>query len=454
MASINNKASNVNVSKELSVYEKLCRSVMCNLLWEDEFYEDGKSNTMRIREYMKSVTKEEALSVLNESKFSNKLRHVPLFLIVQMVKRGIITSDEISNIITRVDDMSELISLYKNEEGNKATMIPHCITKGIAKAFPKFDEYQLAKYKGDKKAISLKDVIKVARPKPINKEQEELWKKVVENKLSTPDTWEVELSKSKDKKESWTRLLKEKNSKGYSKIGSLALLRNIRNIIESGVDIDILKDAINNMDISHILPYQFITANRYGKSVSKELEEKFFSCTKEMDKLTGSTVVLIDASGSMHSPLSRNSKTTRVDAASSLAAIAKEISEDVTVYSFNQKAKEIPQSFRGFALCKSIKAIGCTAAIDSTYYAIKRFRKFHNGRYPSRVIVITDEQTNADLRNSSFENLPKCCNGYLINVASYEEGIKHSTSSNWTTINGWSENILKYISVCEKEKKN
>jgi hypothetical protein len=49
-------------------------------------------------------------------------------------------------------------------------MLPAQMRKGLARAFGKFDEYQLAKYDRDG-VVKLRDVLRLARPKP-----KELWR--------------------------------------------------------------------------------------------------------------------------------------------------------------------------------------------------------------------------------------------------------------------------------------
>jgi 60 kDa SS-A/Ro ribonucleoprotein len=65
-----------------------------------------------------------------------------------------------------------------------------------------------------------------------------VWKKLTWGRLNAPDTWEVALSSGAsgtlaggaDKREAWQRLLVE------NKLGALALLRNLRNLREAGVE--------------------------------------------------------------------------------------------------------------------------------------------------------------------------------------------------------------------------
>ena len=458
MASVNKNASE-QAAKPLSDYESLKRSVMACLLWEDNFYEDGESVADRIARYMGNVTPEQAISVLEEAKFDNKLRHVPLYLMVLMAKRGILKADEVSKVITRVDDMTQLLALYQNDSANKH-MIPHSIQKGVARAFPKFDEYQLAKYKASNKAMKLRDVIRLAHPKPANTEQSQLWKKVVEGNLATPDTWEVALSKAKDskeKKDAWVRLLTTKTEDGYNKLGALALLRNLRNIISLNISDAIIKNSIKSMSAKNLLPFQFVTAQRFAPQFSAELEEKFLESARTLKSTTplkGSTIVLLDVSGSMTDTLSERGSTTRVDVAAGLGAIAREIAEDSIIYKFNTKLELVPSHVKGFSLVDSVReGYGGTSVIECTNNAIDEFRKTHDNKFPDRIIVVTDEQTNSDSdyygHVLKVTNLPKKSHGYFINVGCYEKGIEYPQSSGWTTISGWSDSVLKYIATVE-----
>jgi hypothetical protein len=78
--------------------------------------------------------------------------------------------------------------------------------------------------------VKLRDVLLLSHAKPSNAEQAALWKRLVENTLESPDTWEVALSAGKDKRETWERLLREE------KLGGVAVLRNLRLMLASGVD--------------------------------------------------------------------------------------------------------------------------------------------------------------------------------------------------------------------------
>ena len=464
-----------NQTRELTAYEKLQRSAINCLLWEDTFYEDGESIADRIKKYMKQVTPEQARSVLKEAKVDNKLRHMPLFLLVNMAKNGYLTAEDVANTITRVDDMSELLSLYwstdwKDSTGNTVKnkhTVPKSIVKGIQKALPKFDEYQLAKYRGDRYDVSLKTVIKMTHPKPENAEMEALWGRAINGNLATPDTWEVGLTNCHtpaEKKEFWTRMLTEKTEKGFNKLGALALIRNLRNMQSVNVDEDNIRSALGSASMSKILPFQLVTAARYAPQLEDVLETKLLESIDSMEKLEGDTVVLLDTSGSMRSPLSGKGETTCQDVAASMGAIIRGVCNKSIIYTFQEDIQVVPSGRKGFALIDCVRRApsGGTSVIDCTNDAVRMYKESHNGKYPARVIVVTDEQTNSDGTGRSWrrgttvklDNLPSNCNGYIINVGTYENGVGDNNSCNYVHINGWSENVLKYISAYEKFKKN
>ncbi|MBQ0112101.1 MAG: TROVE domain-containing protein [Bacteroidales bacterium] len=436
MASVNRKASvSANEDRELSPFEQLERTVNSCLLWEDNFYEDGISVSDRITGLMDKVTKEEAEKLVRQSKFDNKLRHTPLLLLCCMAKNKQLTKELVADVITRVDDMAELLSLYWID-GKKP--LPKQMVKGMQIAFSKFDEYQFGKYKGDNKEIKLRDVIRIARPKPENDEQSELWKKIVSKTLATPDTWEVELSKSRDKKASWERLLKE------NRLGALAMLRNVRNMVNSGVLASDIAVGLSEANMSKILPFQIMACARINPFTEEILDEKLIESTKDMPKLKGHTLVMVDVSGSMSSSLSSKSDMNRLDAAKTMAIILREICESCSIFKFNQIPTEIPAR-RGFALADAIgNACGGTSIYSSTKAAFERVS--HNNTV-DRIVIITDEQDNYGYDNDKVHTLTN--KGYVINIAPYENGVMYQKNSKWVHVNGFSENVIKFISKME-----
>ncbi|WP_206516922.1 TROVE domain-containing protein [Caldicellulosiruptor changbaiensis] len=105
-------------------------------------------------------------------------------------------------------------------------LIPNSLKKGVTDALHKFDEYQLAK-DNRRTTVKLRGVLFIFHPKPRDSGQADLWKRLIENKLSTPYTWETEISTKGNKKEVWEEHIDS------GKLPYMALLRNFRSIVKS-----------------------------------------------------------------------------------------------------------------------------------------------------------------------------------------------------------------------------
>ncbi|MGA2345477.1 MAG: TROVE domain-containing protein [Candidatus Sulfotelmatobacter sp.] len=413
-----------NISPEL----QLRRSVLACLLWENQFYEDGVEIGGRIAELVPRVAAEKVAALAIEGRERMKLRHAPLLLVREMARHKThraLVSETLAQIIQRADELAEFVAIYWKDG---RVPLSGQVKKGLAAAFPKFDEYQLAKYdRGG--PVKLRDVLFLCHAKPRDQAQAEVWKKLVSERLTTPDTWEVALSSGAGKREAWERLLRER------KLGALALLRNLRNMREAGVDEPLVLSALAAMSTARVLPFRFLAAARYAPQWEAALEQAMLKCVAETEKLSGKTIVLVDVSGSMTAPLSRRSEMQRTDAAYGLAVLLREIAEKVAVYSFSDNLVEVPAR-RGFALRDAIDA---SQRHNSTQLG-DAVEKLNRNEKCDRLIVITDEQAHDRVPAPTGK-------GYLINVASFKNGVGYGK---WTHIDGWSEAVIEYIRALEQ----
>jgi len=424
-------------ARHISPELQLRRSVLACLLWESQFYEDGVEIAGRIAELVPKVTVEKVAALAIEAREQMKLRHAPLLLVREMARHAThrrLVAETLERVIQRADELSEFVAIYWKDG---RVPLSAQVKKGLAAAFPKFDEYQLAKYdRGG--PIRLRDVLFLSHAKPRDAAQAGVWKKLVWGRLATPDTWEVALSESgkeggdgnkNDKREAWERLLREQ------KLGALALLRNLRNLREAGVDESLVMTALGEMNTARVLPFRFLAAARYAPQWEETLEQAMLRSVASQPKLAGRTIVLVDISGSMTAPLSRRSEMQRTDAAYGLAVLVREIAEKAAVYSFSDRVVEVPAR-RGFALRDAIDA---SQPHNGTYLG-KAVEWLNEHERYDRLIVITDEQ--------AHDSVPKPTGkGYVINVASYKNGVGYGK---WTHIDGWSEAVIEYIRTLEE----
>ena len=405
----------------LNAEQTLRRSVLSCFLWEDEFYEDGQAIADRIAALAADVDPAVVAALAIEAREAFKLRHAPLMLLCALARTGSgtsLVSETIARVIQRADELAEFLTLYWR--GGRKPLSKQ-VKKGLAAAFAKFDAYQLAKYDRDG-PVKLRDVLFLVHAKPKDEAQAALWKQVAERSLPSPDTWEVALSGGAGKRGSFERLLAER------KLGYLALLRNLRNMDQAGVDEAMVKDAIlARRGAERVLPFRYVAAARAAPRFEPWLDQALAETVLEGPVLEGRTIVLVDVSGSMGARLSAKSDLTRMDAAATLASI---IPGEVRVFTFSNAIVEIPPR-RGMA--------GVDAVIRSQPHGITLLGAAvaHVNALPhDRLIVVTDEQSHDPVPE------PTAARAILVNVASARNGVGYGR---WLHIDGFSEAVLTFV---------
>ncbi len=420
--SVGTQVSKINAERQLK------RITLAAMLWEKQFYLDGKSHAELVRELVAKIAPEKVAALALEARTKFKLRHVPLLLVRELARSGKLQATALTSVIQRPDEMSEFLSIYW-QEGK--TAVSNQVKKGLAACFNKFSEYQLAKWNKNSASIKLRDVMFLSHPKPQSVEQTELFKRVAADTLIIPDTWETQLSAGADKCETFSRLMTEK------KLGALAFLRNLRNMRDSGVNTDLIRSYASSVDVTKVLPFRYVAAARIVPEFEDMLESMMFRSLESHDKIPGKTVLVIDVSGSMFgTPISQKSDLDRFDAAAALAMLCREVCEQVEIYSFSGNAVRVAPR-RGFALRE---AISSSQQHGGTQLG-RAMETINKDTSYTRCIVFTDEQ--------SYDR-PAAPNGkgYVVNVASYENGVNHAA---WVEVNGFSEAVIEYIQALERE---
>lgn len=426
--------------------QALRRCVMSCLLWEDIAYTDGTSAANSIKGLVGKVSPETVARIAIEARTEQKLRHVPLLICREMAGLSThkhLVADTLSQVIMRPDELTEFLAIYWADNGRKT--LSGQVKKGLAKAFGKFNEYQLAKY-NRKESVSLKDVLFLCHAKPKDLEQDLLWKRLINNTLAIPDTWEVTLSGGQDKVSAWTRLISER------KLGAFAFLKNLRNMQQVGVPDLVIREGLNNLKVDMLLPIDFLKAEKYAPNYSGELEGAMFKCAAQWPKLDGHTVFVVDVSGSMQSNLSGKSEFTRMDAAASMAVLAREMCQSVSIYATaGSDPKSIHQTervsgVRGFALADRI--LKTKMRLGGGGIFTRQCLDYIKTQESSvdRIIVFSDSQ-DCDRVNKVPQPFGKY--NYIVDVSNHKHGINYNGV--WTAeISGWSESFLKFIASMER----
>jgi 60 kDa SS-A/Ro ribonucleoprotein len=421
------------VAQKVSPKLELRRTVLTCLLWEGTFYEKGGAIAARVAELVRENKAEAVAALAREARDQMQLRHVPLFLVRELARRkgtGALVAETLEHVIQRADELGEFVALYWKQ---KKEPLSAGVKRGLARAFTKFDAYQLAKYNRES-VVKLRDVLFLCHAKPKDEAQAAAWKKLVEGSLEAPDTWEVALSAQRGKKETFERLLEE------GKLGGMAVLRNLRLMIAAGVSQKLIRQRLDK-GVARVLPFRFVTAARYAPKLEDALESAMLKGVAGLPDLAGSTGLLLDVSGSMNASLSKKSETTRMDAAAGLAILLREKAEEFSLATFSDSCVELPPR-RGFALRDAMLK---SQAHASTYLkrALTHLSTLPDWKKLERLIVITDEQSHDGI-------LPAwTAKAYVVNVAPYKHGLSYGNG--WTHIDGWSERIVDYIAAVEAD---
>ena len=426
----------------------LRRAVLANLLWEDVAYMDGVSVANEIKGLIPLCPAIDVYNIALEARLMQKLRHTPLFIAVEMCKypeHKLFVKDLLPRIITRADMLTDFLAIYWRD-GKK----PICnqARKGLALAFHNFNEYKLAKYDRNA-AIKLRDVMFLVHVKPRDNYEKELFNKVANRTLTTPETWEVLLSTGKDKKESWTKLITE------GKIGGLAMLRNIANMRRAKVDKKVISEGLEKLKSSMLMPLDFLKANRMNPEFSRQIEDAMISSYANLPKLKGKTLFIVDVSGSMRARMSAKSDFSRYDAACAMAMLAANQCEDYEIvctagndWTHTGAHEHIPYPQKGFGIFEQIhdtnRRIGGGGIF--TRQCLEWCNDKFKGQKFDRIIVFSDSQ-DCDYPEKIIPK-PFGKHNYICDISAHTKGVNYKGC--WDAeISGFSEHFITYIAALE-----
>lgn len=442
------------VAAKVSKENQLRRCVMACLLWEDNAYISGESLASKIKKLVHKVDASIVAAMAIEARKEQKLRHVPLLLVRELLRHegacGSLVSDTIEQVVCRPDELSELLSLYwKTNDGKKS--LPRQLKLGLARALAKFSEYQLAKWEKPGKEVSIRDVLFLCHAKPANG-KEELYGKLANKELVHPDTWEKSISActtEAEKKAQWERLIDE------GKLGAMALLKNLRNMEQAGVGKRNVSDAISRASTAALLPIDFMRAAKAAPGYMRELESLMLRCAGACTRLPGSTILVVDVSGSMTSRLSRKTEFTRFDVAIAMAILASEVCDSLAIYATagldrtGEHLTEFVKPYRGFALADHIEKDHMRKLGGGGIFTRQCLEWIEERQEkPDRLIVFSDSQ---DCDRTKAQPKPFGERNYIVDVSCERRGVNFPGI--WDAeIRGWSDRFLSYIAEIEKQE--
>jgi len=463
------------LSPEWQLYVTVVTSSLSN-----QFYEKAEERVDRLRKLIKQCNPVFVARLAIYTRQKMNLRSIPLILVVELAKvhSGDATVKKmISEVVLRADEITELLAYYQmaNERKDikKLNRLSKQIQTGLQSAFNRFDEYQFAKYNRDTE-IKLRDALFLVHPKAKDEAQQALFNKIVNNTLETPYTWETELSalgqvqyvneneRAVAFRMKWEELIDSR------KLGYMALIRNLRNILEAGVSqqhvvkvCDMLSypDAVRK---SKQLPFRFLAAYReiskvksaYAGRVLDALEEAVTVSAENIAGFDKNTKVVIacDVSGSMQRPVSAKSKILCYDIGLMLAMLLKSRCKNAITGIFGDKWKIINVPSKSIlsnvtALYQYANEVGYST---NGYLVIEGL--IQRKEQIDKVMLFTDcqlwnsrnDQKITDLWNK-YKKISPASKLYLFDLAGYGTTPLDINQKDVYLIAGWSDKIFDMI---------
>ena len=452
----------------------------------DQFYEKAADKMQRMREL---IAKNDAAFVAKLAIYAREqmyLRSIPLVLAVELAKQqsGNDVVGKLTNrVVQRADEITELLAYYAIANGRtevkKLNKLSKQLQKGLAAAFNKFDEYQFAKYNRDA-VVKLKDALFLVHPKAKDEAQQALFNKIVKDELQVAYTWETELSALGQQKYDTAELKKAAVKAKWeelifsNKVGYMATMRNLRNILEAEVSKEALEKVCayiaNEKAVANSkqLPFRFLAAYRELKELNNgrvgnvldALEQAVLYSAANIAGYDDSTKVVIatDVSGSMQKAISAKSKVQNYDIGLMLAMLLKNRCANAITGMFGDTWKVINVPNRNILanVLEFHRREGEVGYSTNGHLVIKDL--LQRNQVVDKVMVFTDCQLwntynggeSMDTVWKRYKKMAPNAKLYLFDLAGYGNTPLNVQRDDVYLVAGWSDKIFNVLSAIEE----
>ncbi|MEG3631249.1 TROVE domain-containing protein [Streptomyces poriticola] len=237
-------------------------------------------------------------------------------------------------------------------------------------------------------------------------------------------------------------------------MGTMALLRNLRNFDEAGVGDEAAEQVAARISDpaevarSRQFPFRYLAAYRHAPSLrwSYPLERALGHSLAQVPALPGRTLVLVDRSGSMfYARLSDRSELTRADAAAIFGTALALRAAEADLVEFGTSSGRV-RFRRGESVLKVLGRFGDLGGTDTTE-AVRRHYRGHD-----RVLIVTDEQYAYSRHGDPTEQVPADVPVYTWNLAGHRAGHGVSGTGNRHTFGGLSDAAFRMVPLLERAR--
>ncbi|SNR61713.1 TROVE domain-containing protein [Halorubrum vacuolatum] len=455
-----------------------------NQLLEDSFYEADDEQLAAVVRRFDAVAAEDPEFVLKLAAYARQelyLRDIPQVLLVLAANDERFKDDSpesmirewAPSIIQRMDETATTLAIHDTLFGETA---PWPLRRGIEDALVSMaDAYTLGKYELSRREVTLHDVFNRVHPEPIDEEQAELFERFMRgglddypdiDPLPSPKTWETVISERGNIRDAWTDLIEDDEHA----LPIFASIRNLRNMLEAGVDEETIVAHLDLEAVRHAPLYPFRYYQAYNAlqeadiqapAVEQWLEDAIGVAVENVPDGLGETFVAVDLSGSMDQPLSLNSTLRLKEVGALFGALLAE--QGARVGGFGDEFQTVSMHVDTPVLQRQEAVLAIDAEVGQSTNGWKALEYLREQEVPvERIIIFTDMQiwdstpfTHRDDRtvktqfDAYRDEVAADTALYLIDLASYGKLVTPEGYENVYNISGWSENVLTFIEYAE-----
>ncbi|WP_424860800.1 TROVE domain-containing protein [Streptomyces sp. MMS24-I29] len=470
---------------------------VANFVSQQTFYEDGEQRDDRFAELVRILAvgdPEWTAGLLHWLRRDGQMRTASLVGAAEYVKARLDAGAEdgpsnrrvVDSVLLRADEPGEFLGYWTSHHGRA---VPKPVKRGIADAVRRlYDGRSLLKYDTASKGYRFGDVLNLvhASPDPAKPWQGELFRYALDRRhhpetavLPAADrtltahkalreipvgerravvtgadgadrlaaagmTWEALAGWLQGPMDAaaWEAMIPS--------MGAMALVRNLRNFDEAGVSDEVaarVAARISDPEVvaaSRQFPFRYLAAYQHAPSLrwAHALEKALGHSLANVPGLPGRTLILVDRSGSMWSPLSDRSQLNRADAAAIFGTALALRAEEADLVQFGTSSARV-KFRRAESVLKVLERFGDLGGTN-TAEAVRRHYRKHD-----RVLIVTDEQASFSYAADATAAVPSTVPVYTWNLAGYRTGHAPSGGANRHVFGGLSDAAFRMVPLLE-----
>lgn len=471
-----------------------------NMVGEDTFYETAEARDERYVNLVHQVTMEDPAWVAAFIPYLRKemfMRTASVVAAAEYVAAGGPNGRSVvASALQRADEPGEILAYWMATYGKGE---PKPLKRGVADAVQRlYTQNAALKYDGLSVGFRMGDVIERVHPEPLNDEQRSLFNYLL-GRRHNPKDYRVQDNNDertniahisqvtkvlaldelddaafaaqlavypdllKNSGYTWERLLSARPGLAGKDLweaiipamGYMALLRNLRNFEDAGISEQTAQMVINRLtdpdEVARSMqfPFRFLSAYKFtnGLRYAHALDTALDLSVRNIPKVDGRTLILIDVSGSMDMTLSEKSKVARLEAGAlfGVAQYLKSSNADLVAYGTDSAAVPITPStsvLRGIEAVRNMQHTHHIGHGTNTFQALEKHWSGHD-----RLFVFSDEQSAFHFPNQAALNKLRAV--YNFNLGGYAQAHMDLTHGRYE-FGGFSDATFRLIGLLER----